>query len=486
MNTSDAQDILGPQWTGGSNKDSGLLIGGLVDIEKNKKRSSRSDAHFKKPEGMHRELYNLLSQDREKNLAALIPTASKNSGYRNQKARIGLRHARPWEWRPFVNEARTDGLRLSHWQRVDKLDTAHPYPFARFNKVINIPVYTNEEYDKYLTSNKWTKEDTAYLFELCRRFDLRWVVIADRWEGSVKKTMEEMKDRFYNVVNEINSARETETEPLCYDAEHEKRRKEQLIKLWDRTEEQVEEEEMLLAELKRIEVRKRERERKAQDLQKLITATERAPVSPASTSNTLSPAAGSLKRKACHRNKASTSALSHSSSGILPTEHSTLRFPEFRSAGAHLRSQEMKLPTNIGQKKLKNIETVIDRLKLDPMPVGAEEIVLSYNEFRASVILLQELKHALQTAEYELESLRTRYTTATGETFEIEPRMRVSGSVMDSTDNDNARSLGMPTSSRVITEMLEISTSLPQAVRRRKATTPQIPAGVEVKRTRRS
>lgn len=49
-------------------------------------------------------------------------------------------------------------------------------------------------------------------------------------------------------------------------------------------------------------------------------------------------------------------------------DHSNLRFPEFRSAGAHLRSQEMKLPTNIGQKKLKNIETVIEKLKLGNFP----------------------------------------------------------------------------------------------------------------------
>uniref|UniRef100_A0A914RUH5 DNA methyltransferase 1-associated 1 domain-containing protein n=1 Tax=Parascaris equorum TaxID=6256 RepID=A0A914RUH5_PAREQ len=60
------------------------------------------------------------------------------------------------------------------------------------------------------------------------------------------------------------------------------------------------------------------------------------------------------------------------------------------------------------------------------VPVGAEEIVVGYNEFRSSIVLLQELKHALQTAEYELESLRTRYQAATGKTFEIEPRMRVS------------------------------------------------------------
>ncbi len=37
---------------------------------------------------------------------------------------------------------------------------------------------------------------------------------------------------------------------------------------------QVEEEETLIAELKKIELRKKEREKKAQDLQKLITAAD--------------------------------------------------------------------------------------------------------------------------------------------------------------------------------------------------------------------
>ena len=41
-----------------------------------------------------------------------------------------------------------------------------------------------------------------------------------------------------------------------------------------RTEEQLKEEEMLVAELKKIEIRKKERERKQQDLQKLISAAE--------------------------------------------------------------------------------------------------------------------------------------------------------------------------------------------------------------------
>lgn len=59
-----------------------------------------------------------------------------------------------------------------------------------------------------------------------------------------------------------------------FDAEHEKRRKEQLKKLFERTPEQVEEEQTLLAELRKIEQRKKERDRKTQDLQKLITAAD--------------------------------------------------------------------------------------------------------------------------------------------------------------------------------------------------------------------
>ena len=55
-------------------------------------------------------------------------------------------------------------------------------------------------------------------------------------------------------------------------------------KLWARTHEEIEEEEHLAAQLKRIEARKRERERKAADLQKLIAAAERAPQNPAPVS----------------------------------------------------------------------------------------------------------------------------------------------------------------------------------------------------------
>lgn len=45
----------------------------------------------------------------------------------------------------------------------------------------------------------WTKEETDQLFDLCQQFDLRFVVIADRFPSS--RTVEELKDRYYSGIN---------------------------------------------------------------------------------------------------------------------------------------------------------------------------------------------------------------------------------------------------------------------------------------------
>lgn len=80
--------------------------------------------------------------------------------------------------------------------------------------------------------------------------------------------------RYYQVCAALTKAKSHTDKVYVFDAEHEKRRKEQLKKLFERTPEQVEEEQMLLAESRKIEQRKRERDRKTQDLQKLITAAD--------------------------------------------------------------------------------------------------------------------------------------------------------------------------------------------------------------------
>uniref|UniRef100_A0A915ETR4 DNA methyltransferase 1-associated 1 domain-containing protein n=1 Tax=Ditylenchus dipsaci TaxID=166011 RepID=A0A915ETR4_9BILA len=83
-----------------------------------------------------------------------------------------------------------------------------------------------------------------------------------------------------NELKMVRGIKDNDQPSYSYDVEHEKRRKEQLVKLWDRTEEEAKEEEDLKIALKRIELKRKEREKKACDLQRLINATDRTSLSP--------------------------------------------------------------------------------------------------------------------------------------------------------------------------------------------------------------
>ncbi len=121
------------------------------------------------------------------------------------KARRDAGKARRWAWKQFSSTGRRDGHQLSHWVRADA--EFSDYPFARFNKRLDIVRYTDAEYDAYLTPSpehfsdpndhdaRWPREHTDHLFDLCRRFDLRWPIIADRFELKPPRAIEDLKVR---------------------------------------------------------------------------------------------------------------------------------------------------------------------------------------------------------------------------------------------------------------------------------------------------
>lgn len=80
-----------------------------------------------------------------------------------------MKKVRKWEWAPFSNPARSDGAVFHHWKRAT--DDAKEYPFAKFNKQLQIPTYTATDYNTHLRSNphKWTKAQTDHLFDLAKR-----------------------------------------------------------------------------------------------------------------------------------------------------------------------------------------------------------------------------------------------------------------------------------------------------------------------------
>lgn len=389
-----------------------------------KKRTVERKIVAKRPEGMHREVFALLYND-NKDAPPLLPTDTV-SGYKKTKARLGMKKVRHWEWAPFINPARTDGAVFHHWKRVS--DEQREYPFAKLNKQLDIPTYTLNEYNAHLKTTKWTKQQTDHLFDLAKRFDVRFIVMCDRWERANYgiKSVEDLKERYYEVVGILNKVRNSngqggsEKKVYVFDAEHERRRKEQLKKLFDRTPKQVEEEQQLLNELKKIEARKKERERKTQDLQKLISQADQQQTEhhqkeqqqhhhPHQTHGNQNTSHKKQDKKLNKKKIQQQPRTSKVDSVVSAVESAGIKFTELRGTGVSLRSQKMKLPANVGQKKAKALEQALQEFKVDPNPPPIEEICVAFNELRSDMVLLCELRTALATCNFELESLKHQY-----------------------------------------------------------------------------
>jgi len=84
-------------------------------------------------------------------------------------------------------------LKLADATVVEEDNTEAPTTSAaKFNVRIDVPFYTDIEYDTYFRDHHWSRAETDYLFDLCRQYDLRFIVIADRydWKEQPNRSME--------------------------------------------------------------------------------------------------------------------------------------------------------------------------------------------------------------------------------------------------------------------------------------------------------
>ena len=469
-----------------------------------KKRLPEQSAKKSNIKGMNREVYALLCSE-NKDSASLIPSdfaiGSKFGfppfGYKKVKANLSLRKVIKWNWVPFTNPARKDGFQLYHWRR--EADKNKEYPFAKMNVVINIPSYTDQEYQELLQSNEWSKSETDHLFGLCRKYDLRFIVIQDRWDTSLYKdrTVENIKDRYYSVCDILAKHRNESTggniltmkpQGYVFDAEHERKRKEQLKKLYNRTSEEYEEEQQLIAELRKIEQRKKEREKITQEIQKLISTDSTSELrrqeqqNQTRQSNMLS---RSSRKKANSQLKGSRiSDVGSNSFSTVNIESASIKFPEPKTC-VWLRSSRIKLPSSVGTKRMKAIQQLMKELKIDPHPIPTEEICRHFNDLRSDMVLLYELKLALTSLDFELQSLKHQYESnsvqASNEKIEPVPLTPLSAASLP--DNLTA-TFGSTTShqtnqtptktddiSKKISEVIDVTNSTP---RKRKAAMEQV------------
>lgn len=290
---------------------------------------------------------------------------------------------------------------LHHWRR--STEEGKDYPFARFNKICEVATYTEVEYNRHLTDPGWSKQETDHLMDLATRFDLRFIIMADRWDSNTYtgRTVEDLKERYYNIVDKLErvhggaTGAQEQRKSFVYDADHERRRKEQLRRLYNRTQDQLEEEEMLKNELRKIEARKKEREKKTADLQKMIAQAD---------------ASSSEAKKVQKKQKlvvgGRTSVSRQESSA---PDQTGIKWAEIKNSGVSLRSTRMKLPASVGMKKSKAIENMCGELGLESGPPCTEEILTEFNELRSEMVLLYELRNVLSNSEFDLTALQHQY-----------------------------------------------------------------------------
>ena len=124
-----------------------------------------------------------------------------------------------------------------HWIRSDVDKQLVDYPYAKFNKKLDINEatkrYTDQEYAKHLRDDDWSKAETDRLFDLIFAFDMRWHVVYDRlsyllchngqkyrginrvrffvhlsrYNESKPRTLEQLKSRFYDVAAKLSRTR---------------------------------------------------------------------------------------------------------------------------------------------------------------------------------------------------------------------------------------------------------------------------------------
>lgn len=189
-----------------------------------------------------------------------------------------------------------DDAAMPDSESTDYLENCADY--LKYNITVDMPDFTDEEYDAHLRSDDWSREETDYLFGIVKDYSYRWAVVWDRYEWQALKrrerelaqatkqengedesnalatmpfapprekerSLEEMKARFYDISAKLMKLRIPEVqmdadqyglyETLSkFDPVMERNRKMLATALMNRNMDEVKEEEFLLTELQRI------------------------------------------------------------------------------------------------------------------------------------------------------------------------------------------------------------------------------------------
>ncbi|CDO63470.1 conserved Plasmodium protein, unknown function [Plasmodium reichenowi] len=168
-----------------------------INVEKIKTKKKQKEKISKKQLNFLKDNDNLFS----------LPTTSKIISLNNKNVSV-------WRLVKFRSKCRNDDLILTKWSKIgykndkkefneDKIED--DYTFEKFNKKINIIKYNDDLYYREIQplNASWTKEETDYLFNLCEKYDCHFIIVNDVYDIKYKRTIEEIKERFYTVTKKV-------------------------------------------------------------------------------------------------------------------------------------------------------------------------------------------------------------------------------------------------------------------------------------------
>lgn len=139
----------------------------------------------------------------------------------------------------------------SRWVPEDFATSKHPSE----EESSHIPSYTDEEYSLHLATEGWSQEETAYLLELCRRFNLRFVIIADRYAfSSSVRAIEDLRERYYQVAGKLAAVRTGDMRQFVYEKEGDRRFRLTMESLHSRPREALQEEAVLAEMMSQMKI----------------------------------------------------------------------------------------------------------------------------------------------------------------------------------------------------------------------------------------
>ena len=177
---------------------------------------------------------NMLGADLEEEEEA--PLASV-FGSMKKKAKVTKKVA-PWTKWSYQSREDGKGVTLTHVRPRSDINK-EKNAFLKLNIPFEMLKYDDEQYNRLLVSEDWTREETDQLMELCEMFDGRFIVVFDRWKDiNKKRSLEDIKYRWF----EVQGALEGGKVPFVFDVDYEKKRKHHAEILYNRNGHEVWEE----------------------------------------------------------------------------------------------------------------------------------------------------------------------------------------------------------------------------------------------------